>query len=65
MLNAVVTHTPVEVRPRIFALCIGIFCGFGAFAGLTLETMRQLQDSTSDPAYNQKASRGGGSRTRL
>jgi hypothetical protein len=64
MLQAVVTHTPVEVSPRTFALFFGIFCGFGAFAGLTLETVRQLQASTSDPAYHHKFARGGGSRKR-
>ena len=62
MLQSVVTHTPVEVSPRTFALFFGIFFGFGAFAGLTLETVRQLQASNSDPAYHQKVSRGGGSR---
>jgi len=45
-------------------LFFGIFCGFGAFAGLTLETVRQLQASNSDPAYHQKFSRGGRSRGR-
>jgi uncharacterized membrane protein YadS len=64
MMHAVVTHTPVEVSPRTFALFFGIFCGFGAFAGLTLETVRQLQASTSDPAYRHKFSRGRGSRNR-
>ncbi|MCP9772685.1 hypothetical protein KBY66_08605 [Synechococcus sp. Tobar12-5m-g] len=64
MLHAVVTNTPVEVSPRTFALFFGIFCGFGAFAGLTLETVRQLQASNSDPAYHQKFSRGGRSRGR-
>ncbi|MCT0231316.1 hypothetical protein KQ306_10700 [Synechococcus sp. CS-1324] len=58
MLHAVVTHTPVEVSPRTFALFFGIFCAFGAFAGLTLETVRQLQASNPDPAYHQTFSRG-------
>jgi hypothetical protein len=61
MLHAVVIHTPVVVSTRSFALYCGIFCGFGAFVGLTLETVRQLQVSTSDPASHHKFSRGGGS----
>jgi hypothetical protein len=64
MLHAVVTNTPVEVSPRTFALFFGIFCAFGAFAGFTLETVRQLQASNPDPAYHQKWSRGGRSRER-
>jgi uncharacterized membrane protein YadS len=64
MLHAVVTHTPVEVSPRTFALYFGIFCGFGAFAGLTLETVRQLQASNPDPAYHPRSQRGGSGRER-
>jgi hypothetical protein len=51
MLHAVVTHTPAEVSPRTFALYFAIFCAFGAVAGLTLETVRQLQARNPDPAY--------------
>ena len=52
MLHAVVTHTPAEVSPRTFALYFAIFCAFGAVAGLTLETVRQLQARNPDPAYH-------------
>jgi hypothetical protein len=52
MLHAVVTHTPAEVSPRTFALYFAIFFAFGAVAGLTLETVRQLQAHNPDPAYH-------------
>lgn len=52
MLYAVVTNTPAEVSPRTFALYFAIFCAFGAVAGLTLETVRQLQARNPDPAYH-------------
>jgi len=64
MLHAVVTHTPVEVSPRTFALFFAIFCGFGAFAGLTLETVRQLQLSNPDPAYHPRSLRSRSRRDR-
>ncbi|MGB5240005.1 MAG: hypothetical protein WBN80_05100 [Prochlorococcaceae cyanobacterium] len=64
MLHAVVTHTPVEVSPRTFALFFSIFCAFGAFAGLTLETVRQLQATNPDPAYHPRTLRGGSGRDR-
>jgi hypothetical protein len=52
MLHAVVTHTPVEVSARTFALYFTIFSAFGAVAGLTLEAVRQLQVRNPDPAYH-------------
>ena len=52
MLHAVVTHTPVEVSPRTFALYFTIFSAFGAVSGLTLEAVRQLQVRNPDPAYH-------------
>ncbi len=52
MLYSVVTNTPAEVSPRTFALYFVIFCAFGAVAGLTLETVRQLQARNPDPAYH-------------
>ncbi len=64
MLHAVVTHTPVEVSPRTFALFFSIFCAFGAFAGLTLETVRQLQATNPNPAYHPRTLRGGSGRDR-
>lgn len=52
MLHAVVTHTPAEVSPRTYVVFFVIFCVFGAVAGLTLETVRQLQAGNPDPAYH-------------
>lgn len=52
MLHAVVVHTPVEVSARTFVLYFVMFCAFGAVAGLTLETVRQLQVRNPDPAYH-------------
>lgn len=52
MLHAVVINTPVNVEPRTYAIYFAIFCAFGAVAGLTLETVRQLQARNPDPAYH-------------
>jgi hypothetical protein len=52
MLYAVVTNTPAEVSARTYAIYFVIFCAFGAVAGLTLETVRQLQARNPDPAYH-------------
>ncbi len=54
MLSVVVRNTPVEIPRRAFLIYNALLSAFGGFAGLTLESVRQLQERNPERDYHQK-----------
>jgi MFS family permease len=55
-LNTIIANTPVKVESENFHWLYRIAAAAGALAGFTIESMRQLQINSPDPAYHHKPS---------
>lgn len=53
-LSTIVANTPVVVVSENFRWLYLVAGSSGALAGFTIESMRQLQQSSPDPAYHQR-----------
>ena len=56
-LTRIVANTPLILPARRFFWLLLISAGNGALVGLVIESMRQLQMSSPDPAYHQRKRR--------
>ncbi|MEB3323155.1 MAG: hypothetical protein VKI81_10075 [Synechococcaceae cyanobacterium] len=57
LFRIAVRNTPVVVNPRTFFWWLILLSASGAVAGMALESVRQLQASSSDPAYHRRSRR--------
>lgn len=57
-LNTIIANTPVQVVSENLRWLYLVSSASGALAGFTIESTRQLQQSSSDPAYHQIRSIG-------
>jgi hypothetical protein len=58
-LKVLIDHSPAEVDLRRLRLFYLMVISSGGLAGFAIETMRQLQEEASDPAYRHTNSHRG------
>jgi hypothetical protein len=54
LFRIAVSNTPVQVNPQTFFWWVILLSAAGGVAGMALESVRQLRDSSSDPGFHRR-----------
>lgn len=58
-LRAIVANTPLRITPEALVWSTVVLGGFGVVAGMAVEAVRQLQESSPEPDYHRHHGRRG------
>jgi hypothetical protein len=53
-LRAIVANTPLRITPEALVWSTVVLGGFGVVAGMAVEAVRQLQESSPEPDYHRR-----------